>query len=182
MINVQIDLLARSRAHQAKNTDFYLLPNINQIQQVFFFSPGQWVTVTYPDGSPFKDDPTCQGPFRVISRHNNSNTLFDTVKNTDSKNPVHISRLQLYNNSDYHELTPEAIARINADVFVISAILGHTPDITSRRTLQFYVSYAGYDDSYNGYISCNDAANLTMMDEYINRHPELRRIMSHHHK
>ena len=39
MINVQIDLLARSRAHQAKNTDFYLLPNINQIQQVFFFHP-----------------------------------------------------------------------------------------------------------------------------------------------
>ena len=36
MINVQIDLLARSRAHQAKNTDFYLFPNINQIQQVFF--------------------------------------------------------------------------------------------------------------------------------------------------
>ena len=180
MITVQIDLLARSRAHQAKNTDFYLLPNINQIQQVF--SPGQWVTVTYPDGSPFKDDPTCQGPFRVIARHNDSYTLFDTVKNTNSKNPVHISRLQLYNNSDYHELTPEAIARINADVFVISAILGHTPDITSRRTLQFYVSYAGYDDSYNGYISCNDAANLTMMDEYINRYPELRRIMSHHHK
>ena len=85
MINVQIDLLARSRAHQAKNTDFYLLPNINQIQQVF--SPGQWVTVTYPDGSPFKDDPTCQGPFRVIARHNDSYTLFDTVKNTNSKNP-----------------------------------------------------------------------------------------------
>jgi hypothetical protein len=39
MINVQIDLLARSRAHQAKNTDFYLLPNINQIQQVFFTRP-----------------------------------------------------------------------------------------------------------------------------------------------
>ena len=38
MINVQIDLLARSRAHQAKNTDFYLFPNINQIQQVFFFT------------------------------------------------------------------------------------------------------------------------------------------------
>ena len=110
MIALQIDLLARSRRHQAANTDFYRLPNLNQSRHVYMPGQYEWVTVSYPDGSPFKNDPTCQGPFRIISRDGDAYSLFDTVKNTATHYPVHVSRLTLYNNSDYHELTPEAIA------------------------------------------------------------------------
>ena len=178
MISLQIELQDRSRVFQAKHTDRFLSPNLTS--QYEMFTPGQYVTIAYPENviADHKDDPPRKGPFRILSRHRDTYIYWDSVERTEHS--MHASRLGLYNHAPYHPIGPEEMARRNANVFEVSAILGHDGDPTSRRTLRFYVSYTGYDDTYNGYITALEASRLALMEGYLATHPELRRIMRYH--
>jgi hypothetical protein len=170
---IQLDLLHRSRQHQANNTDLYLLENSTIINHVF--SPGDYVLVKYPEKAPHKFAAPVTGPMLIVSRDNNDYVLRDLL--TDNTNVYHSSRLRIYNHADYHDLTHKQVAMKNSGYYEVDEILDHRGDHTKRSTLQFLVSFHGYDHSCNQWVSTNEVCRLPQMHTYTTRFPHLRRIV-----
>ena len=172
----QIRLLRAAQRYQARNTDLYLLPNLEHPQLMYRI--GHLVTVRYPpahpDPSP-KTNPKVMGPFQILQRDNNKYTVLDLV--SQKEHVYHFSRLRLFNFSEYHLLTPREIALRNSLEFDVEAILDHRGDPNFRKTLQFLVKFTGYDETYNEWLSTNSVCRHPLMPQYLEKFPNLRRTV-----
>jgi hypothetical protein len=175
LINLQIQLLQRSREYQAQHTDLYLLDNADKVQRVF--QPGDYVLVKYPDNKvPVKKNPPVRGPYRTLSRNNDKYDLINLLD--DSVKTFHSSELRLYNYSYYHDKNPYEVALLNSPNFEVDAILDHRGDIKRRGQLQFLVSFKGYGDHHNLWVTCNEICRHDLMPEYLQRFPHLTSIVN----
>jgi len=174
IIHTQLRLLREAQKYQAANTDLYLLPNMSQPQVVY--RPGQLVTVKYPAGQPKKPRPPIMGPFQILSRDGNKYVVLDLVSNKEHE--YHFRRLRLFNFSEYHNVTPRDIALMNSLEFDVEDILAHRGDIRYRSTLEFKVSFTGYDETYDDWVSTNQICRHPRMPSYLEAHPELRKTVN----
>jgi len=175
IVETQLRLLRAAQRYQAKNTDKYLLPNMDQPQLMYRI--GQLVTVVYPPGinpSP-KSNPRVMGPFQIIARSGNKYTMVDLV--SQKEHTYHFARLRIFNFSEYHQLTAREIALKNSLEFDVEAILDHRGDPNFRSTLQFLVSFTGYDETYNDWLATKAICRHPLMEEYLQRFPHLRRTV-----
>jgi hypothetical protein len=175
IVSTQLAVMDRAQRYQARHTDKYLLPNADHPQLLYRI--GQYVTVTYPDGPPTRLDPPVMGPFQIIARSRSQDkyTLLDLI--SDKEHEYHFRRLRLFNVATYHQLTPRDTALLNSSEFLVEDILDHRGDINYRRTLEFLVSFTGYDATYNDWLPTNAVCRHPRMASYLITHPQLRRTV-----
>jgi hypothetical protein len=174
MIKVQLKLLNKARKYQAKHTDLYLMPNVSSPS--YFFPPGQFVVATFPTNqSPRKFGTKVLGPFQVLSFKDEHYTVLDLL--TDKPTEYHFTRLRIFNYADYHHISPREIALLNSDEYDVEDILDHRGSPRYRSQLEFLVKFAGYDHTYNEWLSCNSVCRHPRMENYLQNHPGLRKTV-----
>jgi hypothetical protein len=86
----------------------------------------------------------------------------------------HATRLKQYNMEQTED--PAAVAAVDADEFVVEAIVAHRglrgPRSNYRRNQ--LVRWAGYQPEDDNWLPYRDVAELEALDDYAARHPELR--------
>jgi hypothetical protein len=117
-----------------------------------------------------------RGPYRILSRNNDKYDLINLLD--DSVKTFHSSELRLYNYSYYHDKTPYEIALLNSPNFEVDAILDHRGDIKRRGQLQFLVSFKGYGEQHNLWVTCNEICRHDLMPAYLQRFPHLTSVVN----
>ena len=111
------------------------------------YLPNSYVLVHYRTGSP----PTrlhtkWKGPMRVIKGLNSRHTLLDLI--TGKEKDYHVSDMKPFV-FDSALVDPLDIARRDQMEFFIEKISDHRGKLSHRKSLQFFVSWMGYDQSYD---------------------------------
>lgn len=165
----QRDILRASREHQDRVVGQRLAKSP---QEPTTFQPGDYVLASYPGRPPNKLAPRWRGPLVVVEANGNTYRCQDLL--SQKLVNFHATRLKRYDMAQTEE--PAAVAAVDADEFVVEAIVAHRgPRRNCRRAdLEFRVRWAGYQPDEDTWLPYREVADLAALDAYAAIHPELR--------
>ena len=119
--------------------------------------------VQYRDRPPTKFHTQWAGPLRVVSVNKNTYTLQNLV--TLKTRDVHVTQLKPFH-YDATEVDPVDIARKEEQEFLVENILQHRGG-PRRSTLEFFVKWTGYDESYNSWEPWENVRDNSILNKYL---------------
>jgi transposase InsO family protein len=128
------------------------------------FPIDSYVLLDYPVAPPSRLHTKKRGPYKVVRFSNNDYVLLDLVSNTELT--VNITRLSPFNYDPLHT-DPRLVANRDQGVYDINEVLAHRGNINLKRTLEFYVSWAGYDDSHNSWEPWSNIRKTKQLHAYL---------------
>ena len=129
------------------------------------YLPNSYVLVHYRTGLPPTHLHTnWKGPMRVIKGLNSRYTLLDLV--TGIENDYHVSDMKPFV-FDSVIVDPLDIARRYQMEFFIEKISDHRRKLNQRKSLQFFVSWMGYDQSYDSWELYANLRDTTHLHSYL---------------
>ena len=154
------DNLLKASAEELLRTD--LLHMTTKKQNIHKeYLPDSYVLVHYRTGlPPARLHTNRKGPMRVIKGFNSRYTLFDLI--TGKEKDYHVSDMKLFV-FDSAIVDPLDIVRRDQMVFFIEKITDHRGKLSHRKSLLFFVSWMGYDQSYDSwepYANLRDSDHL----------------------
>ena len=155
------DNLLKASAEEFLRTD--LLHMTTKEQNIHKeYLPDSYVLVHYRTGlPPTRLHKNWKGPMRVIKVLNSLYTLLDLI--TGKEKDYHVSDMKPFVfDSDSVLVDPLDIARRDQMEFFIEKISDHRGKLSHRKSLQFFISWNGYDQSYE---SWEPYANLRDSDQ-----------------
>ena len=140
------DNLLKASAKELLRTD--LLHKTTKEQNMHKeYLPNSYVLVHYRTGlPPTRLHTNWKGPMRVIKGLNSRYTLLDLI--TGKEKDYHVSDMKPFV-FDSAIVDPLDIARRDQMEFFIEKISDHRGKLSQRKSLQFFVSWMGYDQSYD---------------------------------
>lgn len=143
----------------------------NTISNGISFSVGDYVLVNYPERPPHKLASKWFGPMLVTEISGNTLTCSD-LRYRSKLLQYDVSRCKLYL-QDITGLSPLQVAMKDENEDVVIAILEHkqTGKVGNKKSLDFYVEFTSGIKLWLPYMECRE---LTLLDEYSQKHPELK--------
>ena len=132
------------------------------------YEPDSHVLVKWRKGkAPSRQHTHWRGPMRVISNHFNEYTLFDLINKKEVT--YHVTDLkQFIFNPERH--SPQDIARKDYLEFFVEKVISHRGNTSHTRSLEFYIKWLGYDDSYNSWEPFKEIRLVDKLHEYLILH------------
>ena len=163
LLAIQDNLLKTSAEKLLRNDLLHMTTKEQSIHKEYL--PDSYVLVHYRTGLP----PTrlytnWKGPMRVIKGLNSRYTLLDLI--TDKEKDYHVSDIKLFA-FDSALVDPLDIARRDQMEFFIEKISYHRGKLSHRKSLQFFVSWMGYDQSYDSWEPLANLRNSTHLHSYL---------------
>ena len=125
------------------------------------YLPNSYVLVHYRTGlPPTRLHTNWKGPMRVIKGLNSRYTLLDLITGKEKDYDVSDMKPFVFNSAI---VDPLDIARRDQMEFFIEKISDHRGKLSHRKSLQFFVSWMGYDqsnDSWEPYTNFRDSDHL----------------------
>ena len=113
------------------------------------YLPNSYVSAHYRTGLPSTRLHTnCKGPMRVLKGLNSRYILLDLI--TGKEKDYHVSDMKTFI-FDSAIVDPLDIARRDQMDFSIEIISDHRGKLSHRKSLEFFVSWMGYDESYDSW-------------------------------
>jgi hypothetical protein len=162
MLNLQ-DTLIKIATSKLQLTDNFRLGNYSSERTNYI--PGDMVLVTYHDGiKPTRLHTKHQGPFRVISGHDNVYTILNLVNHKETKR--HVSDLRPF---VFNPLVtdPQDIARRDYLEFFVEKILDKRGDLRRKTHLEFLVQWVGYDESFNSWEPYSNIRDTDALHSFL---------------
>ena len=158
------DNLLKASAKELLRTD--LLHKTTKEQNVHKeYLPNSYVLVHYRTGlPPTRLHTNWKGPMRVIKGLNSRYTLLDLI--TGKEKDYHVSDMKPFV-FDSAIVDPLDIARRDQMEFFIEKISDHRGKLSQRKPLQFFVSWMGYDQSYDSWEPYANLRDSTHLHSYL---------------
>ena len=125
------------------------------------YLPNSYALIPYRTGlPPTRLHTNWKGPMRVIKELNSRYTLLDLI--TGKEKDYHVSDMKPFV-LDSAIVDPLDIARRDQIEFSSEIISDHRGKLSHRKSLQFFVSWMGYDQSYDSwepYANLHDSTHL----------------------
>jgi hypothetical protein len=166
MLMMQARLLVIAEEHQRKVDAKHLSHTPTQITT---YELNSFVLVKYPDGAmgprpPTKAHTFWRGPLRVINYIGAMYILHNLV--TNEEETIHVSRLKPFEYDPMHT-DPVAVARADANEYVIGAVLAHSGDPKRKSSLDFLIRWEGYDESEDLWLPWKTVRLNTKVHDYL---------------
>ena len=158
------DNLLKASAEELLRTD--LLHMTTKEQNIHKeYLPDSYVLLHYRTGLPLSHLHTnWKGPMRVIKGLNTRYTLLDLI--TGEEKDHHVSDMKPFV-FDSTLVDPFNIARRDQMEFFIEKISDHRGKLSHRKSLQFFVSWMGYDQSYDSWVPYATLRDLDYLHSYL---------------
>ena len=158
------DNLLKASAEELLRTDLLHMTtkeqNINKE-----YLPDSYVLVHYRTGlPPTRLHTNWKGPMRVIKGLISRYTLLDLI--TGKEKDYHVSDMKPFV-FDSALVDPLDIARRDQLEFFIEKISDHRGKLSHRKSLQFFVSWMGYDQSYDSWEPYADLRDSDHLHSYL---------------
>lgn len=175
LLNRQAELIRVAQEHQQAHDDHHMSTVTGMRSE---FPVNSYVLVSYPTRPDNKFQTVWRGPCRVVAHTASRYTIQDLVnhKNTD----VHITRLRPFL-FEPTQTDPERVAQCDQQEFLIEEILAHRwgdPHKRKTSTLEFLVSWDGYDESENSWEPWANLRATQQCHEYLRANGLARLISS----
>jgi len=169
MLQMQARLLAIAEEHQRKVDAEHLKHAPTQITT---YDINSFVLVSYPDGAmgprpPTKNHTFWRGPLRVINYIGAHYVLHNLV--TNEEETMHVHRLKPFEYDPAHT-DPVAVARADANEYLIGAVLAHAGDPKRRTSLDFLIRWEGYDESEDLWLPWKAVRLNPKVHDYLRTH------------
>ena len=129
------------------------------------YLPNSYVLLHYRTGlPPTRLHTKWKGPMRVIKELDSRYTLLDLV--TDKEKDYHVSDMKpfVFDSALVDRLD---IARRDQMEFFIEKVSDHRGKSSQRKSLQFFVNWMGYDQSYDSWEPCANLRDSTHLHSYL---------------
>ena len=129
------------------------------------YLPDSYVLVPYRTGLPPPNlDTSWKGPMRVIKGFNSRYTLLDLI--TGKEKDYHVSDMKPFvlNSAS---VDPLDIARRDQMEFFIEKISDHRGKLSHQKSLSFFVSWLGYDESCNSWEPYSNLRDSDHLHSYL---------------
>jgi hypothetical protein len=170
-LNEQLyDILCASNEHRTSEID------LTSGNEILFdnIKPGDYVLATYPNGPPTKLHSLYRGPLIVLESIRNEGFLCQDII-TQTQLEISKDRIKLFRVPEgYPANAITTLAAHDHDEFWVDKILDHRGDPKKKSSLEFLVSWKGYDSSENTWEPWKNVRKLTALDEYLEQHPALK--------
>ena len=144
LLAIQDDLLKASAEELLRTDLLHMTTKDQNIQKEYL--PDSYVLVHYRTGlPPTRLHTNWKGPMRVVKGLDSRHTLLDLI--TGEEKDCHVSDMKPFV-FDSALVDPLDIARRDQMEFFIEKISDHGGKLSYRKSLQFFVSWMGYDQSY----------------------------------
>ena len=160
MLNKQAELIRIAQQSQQTTDDYHMSQSVGTHTE---FPINSYVLVQYRDRPPTKFHTQWAGPLRVVSVNKNTYTLQNLV--TLKTRDVHVTQLKPFH-YDATEVDPVDIARKEEQEFLVENILQHRGG-PRRSTLEFFVKWTGYDESYNSWEPWENVRDNSILNKYL---------------
>jgi len=162
MLSMQ-DTLLKVAAQTQRATDDHNIQERTP-SHVTEFPVNSYVLMAYPNRPPTKFTTPWQGPLRVVKYDGSIYTVQNLL--TQSNKDVHISMLKPFHfDSEY--TTPFDVAMQDQQEFLIDRILSHRGNKHKRKSLEFLVRWAGYDESADSWEPWDNVKATTQLHKYL---------------
>ncbi len=161
MLTKQAELMKIAQQSQKSTDDFHMSQSVGEHTE---FPVNSYVLVQYRDRPPTKFHTQWEGPLRVVNVKKNTYTLQNLV--TLKTRDVHVTQLKPFR-YDATEINPVDIARKEAQEFQVESILQHRGGPRRTTTLEFYVKWAGYDESYDSWEPWENVKDNEVLNNYL---------------
>ena len=128
------------------------------------FPVNSHVLLDYPTNPPTRLHTRKRGPYKVIRFSGNDYVLLDLVSNKEQT--VNITRLSPFE-FDPLRTDPRQVANKDQSAFDIDQVLAHRGNLHLKRTLEFLVSWVGYDATYNSWEPWKNVRNTLQLHTYL---------------
>ena len=150
------------QAHESHD-EFHLIDTPKELTE---FAINSFVLLQPANRAKSKLETQWSGPYKVVNFSKGKYTIQDLV--TFKTHDVHVSRLKPFL---YDQLTvdPVQVARSEQQDAVVDRDLPHRNEKNSnyRTDMEFYIKWAGWDDSYNSWIPWENARNNIELLKYL---------------
>ena len=116
-------------------------------------------------GPPNKMLTYLRGPMKVISNDRNTYKLENLV--TRKIELIHVTDIHPYHYDPNHSEPRDVARRDITSAFEVENILEHTGDVKKRSTLDFLVSWVGYDESENLWLPYSELRDNEVLHAYL---------------
>jgi hypothetical protein len=128
------------------------------------FEVGSYVLISYLVRPPSKLHCRWDGPYEVMSRHNNTVIVRDLTN--DARHEYDVSRLRHFVVSP--GLDVEALAAADMGEVSVAGVLEHRGNVRKRAELEFLVQWSDGEETWEPW---ENVKKLAEVDEYIRAHP-----------
>ena len=163
LLAIQFNLLKAS-AEESLRTDLLHMTTKKQNMHKEYL-PNFYVSAHYHTGlPPTRLHTNCKGPMRVLKGLNSRYTLLDLI--TGKEKDYHVSDMKTFI-FDSAIVDPLDIARRDQMDFSIEIISDHRGKLSHRKSLEFFVSWMGYDESYDSWKPYANLRDSTHLHSYL---------------
>ena len=166
------DIISASQAYQREIVNKRLS---NQPTNPTTYSVGDYVLVSYPNRPPNKLTSQWKGPLLVTSISSQNYACKDLISN--KSNTYFVDRLKLYDSTST-DYTPEAIALVDNDSFIVESIVDHRGNPNKKSSMYFKVRWHGYDPSDDTWEQFKELRNCIQLREYLVSKPKLNKLLN----
>ena len=170
MLKFQDEVMEKARHILKESDDKHIASASTKVFTTYL--PGTFVLTKYRNSSDLYPAPTrlhtyWKGPYKVISNNLSEYLLLDLVQHKQKS--YHVTDLKPFI-FDPLKTDPLDIARRDYLEFFIEKIIAMSGDVKRPSTLDFYVKWLGYDDTYNLWLPWKDLRTTEILHSYLRNH------------